>query len=265
MKKLALASVLLIAALAAAGGLVLGTDLFLADIRPAGLGPEGSGAASLDAIHQAHGGAERWKAVPRVSMVIEGTWHGRLVHWRLAPFLGDAPRLRLTFSPATHGDAVLAPVDGADPIFEVRGGVAFERTAAGERPGPAALPSFVDALRHLIELPFAMQTADVVRAVPDATWQERTHRRVFASWGTDAPQSDVDQYVLWQDQASGHLVRFDATGRFMAPFAVACAEFAGQFEVDGFVLPRTVVVNRGDQPGAPIMSWRIVSVELSGG
>lgn len=263
MKKIALACGALLGALTLAGALLLGTDLFLADLRPAELGPEGSGGPTMSALEHAHGGAEAWLAVRRVSVVMEGTWHSPAPKWRMGAFLGDQPRFRLTFSPAEHGEATLESLGADGRVFVVRSGRSLERVVDGEVDGPWNLPTFVAAIRHLVEMPFAMQSADVRRAVPDAEWNGREHDRVFATWGGAAPQHGVDQYVLWRDGRTGRLSRFDATGRFIMPFATATAQMSGAVEAGGFILPRAIDVHSGRTHDNPLMSWRVLSVELS--
>ena len=244
-------------------GLLVGfkTDLLLADIRPADLGAPASGRKTMPSIHRAHGDAARWYALQRVTLEMEGTWDHPAPRWAQGPFLSDEPRIRLSFAPAVYGDAKLESLD-TNESFEVRDGVALAHADGSTRPGPRQLRLFVDSIRHLVEMPFAMQTTTVQRSTAASAWNGEQYRRVFATWGDFAPNPDVDQYILWQNESSGLLERFDATGRFISPFAQACVELSDHVIDGGFVLPRHITVNRGEQPGDRLMTWRVVSVDI---
>ncbi len=262
MKKAILVVSALVVAMVVSGFIALGSDLFLADIRPATLAAEHSGTPVMKSLEVAHGGLERWRAQGQVSVVLEGTWESPLPHWGMAPFLGDSPVIQLTFAPAKHGDAVLRVLGESKQVFEVRDGVSWVHTEAGAMEGPPKLPLLVDSLRHLLEMPFAMQSVDVCLATSDASWNRQEHARIYATWNTPKPQRDVDQYVLWQNKTTGYLHRFEATGRFMAPFSTASVIMKDHVSFGGFVIPKSIAVHRGHEPGDPLMRWRVVSVEF---
>ncbi len=161
----------------ALGAVVLKTPLLLSDIRAEPLGSADEGRAHLHQAQAAHGGREAWLDREWVELELDGE----------IPFLparlafGDVNEqvhLRLRYDPREYGVATMV-LDGETHAIDTR----VERDGLG---------LLADSVRHLFEYAFSMESADVLAALPDRDG----HARIFASWGTDTPQMDVDQYIV---------------------------------------------------------------------
>jgi hypothetical protein len=239
-----IASLLLVSALAfVAGVIALKTPLLLSDIREDPLGDPAKGRAVLLRTQAAHGGLDAWRTRDWIELELRGE-----IPFAPARFgfggVGEELHVVLRFDPAVHGLATLT-LDGQDLAVDTR----------GERDGLGLL---AESVRHLWEFAFAMDSADVLAALPAREGLDR----VFASWGTDAPQPAVDQYVLWSDQQEHIVRRFDSTGRAIAPFIRARVVFDDYRDVEGFMLPGTVTVHRAGERGGVVQAWRLVAARL---
>ncbi len=55
---------------------------------------------------------------------------------------------------------------------------------------------------YFLELPFRLKSAPVKRYYGEASLRGNTYDLVFASWGSEAPNKDHDQYILWINRES---------------------------------------------------------------
>lgn len=231
------AAPLLVASLGAAA---VKTPWLLSDIRPSSMGSVDEGRDTLRAIQRAHGGAGNWRSLSWVELEFTGT----------VPFLPA----RLTFGVPEQFDLVVR----FTPAVPGRASLILNGTVheVDARDGNEGLALVANSVRHLWELPFAMQSADVVRHVADTQGYER----VFASWGTPEPQADTDQYILWS--RGGVIERFYSTARVITPFTVACVDLEAFRTVEGFVVPGKVTV-RGDHPqGRVVQRWELRGIRF---
>jgi hypothetical protein len=225
--------------LAGVAGSVLASPLVVSDIRQEPLGDPAEAQATMEAAWRAHGGLERWREHSRVELELQG----QVPLWPARQVFGiedEQVSVTLRYDPSVWGEGTLSVNGGADVELD-----------------PAAPNLLADSVRHLVELSFSMDSADVLHALP----QVDGHRRVFASWGEAAPQRDVDQYILWFN-AEGILTRFDSTGRAIAPFIKARVGFEDYQDVAGFQLPGRVEVRRAGEDGALVHAWTLRSVHL---
>ena len=230
---------LVVAAMVVAALVVaLRTDLFLSDLRPAQLVTEGApakqGRALLARAKAAHGWAA-WRRARSVRFEVEQDFGLPGLH-------------RLFGLPAnpTRYAFIATPTDYAGGRYEVEGGapIHFE----GDQPvrdgddRGFGVSFFGRGMRHLLELPFAMDSADTVAKLEAAEWRGRSYDRVFATRGSPEARREVDQYVLWIDKETGHIDRFDATGHGLAPPVRARVELSWSAHPSGLVVPEEISV-----------------------
>jgi len=242
MRKFLIGLVAVTATAAVAAILVMRTPLLISDIRTEPLGDRSAGRKVLEASQRAHGGLDAWKARSWVELEVSG--HVPFPPARWAFGVPAHTEVRLRFDPQVVGLATLTVDDGEPIAIDTR----------KERDGLGLL---ADSLRHLWEFPFAMDTADVVAGLASVDG----HDRVFLSWGTDAPQMTVDQYILWSD-GTHRTVRFDSTGRAITPFTKAVVVFEDHRRVEGFEVPGRVKVTRAGQEGAVVHEWTLKGIRL---
>lgn len=234
--------VALLALVAAGLGLAaFNTPLFLADLVDTPLGTVDEGEALRDRLQAAHGGLDRWRERAWIELRATGTIPSRLAR---GTFGCDSETVELTlrFDPRDHTPTTMKLVHG-------------DRTTEGAmpdlEPGHRMLAA---SIRHLFELPFAMESADVIHGLPPVDGAPR----VFMSWGTAAPQMQTDQYILWLDPKD-RIFRFQATVRAVAPFVTADVAFDGAIEAEGLMLPRSARVANARE-GETIHAWELLEM-----
>ncbi len=240
-----LLSVLLFTA-AAAMFVVIKTDLFLADIRPAKLGGEKQAAVLLNKMRAAHDPTGAWNRIKKVRM----SWKG-FVPSTPARFGFGVPheqvRLTMEFSPREKGPY---KVDLKSGKLTISGEVDTRRDRDG-------LGLLYDSVRHLFELPIEGKRTEFMRAMSGAHWNDRAHERLFLSWGKGIATGEYDQLILWLQ--AGRLTRFDTTGRDIAPFIVARVEYRSYTVFEEMILPGKVVIL--DTKGAVVHEWELIRAE----
>lgn len=243
LRRVAVAVALLALIVAGLGLAALRTPLFLSDLVEDPLGDAARGEGLRDRMQAAHGGLERWRARGWIELRLTGAIPSRLARGTFGVG-AETVELTLRFDPRDRAPTTMRLVDGA-------------RTTEGAMPdldpGHRMLAA---SIRHLFELPFAMESADVIHALPPVDGAPR----VFMSWGAAAPQMETDQYILWLDPA-GRIFRFQATVRAVAPFVTADVAFEGAVEAEGLALPKRAQVADARE-GETIHAWELVEMKL---
>lgn len=240
-RRIALALVGLIALAAVAAVVALKTPLLRRDLTPDPLGDSAEGRATVARMQAAHGGLDRWLARSWVEFELTGELPALPV--RFGFDLGERAALTLRFDPCDRAPMTMRVDDG-------------EHTYDGPvADAPSGNRFLAHSIRHLFEMPFAMRSADVVHAAPPAD----SHARVFMSWGTAAPQMDVDQYIV-ELGPDGRMTGFESTVRGVAPFLMADVEYTDRVERDGLALAAHASV--GDGAGEVVHAWRLDAMTL---
>ena len=229
--------------LGAAGALAVGLwalwsgPLLLSDIREAPVGDAQAARALLHQAHTTHGGLDAWRAHDWVELDLDGDIPKTPARWGFG-VAERATSVTVRFRPTAEVLAVT--VDGADRY-----------------PGDDRAHFLGQSVQHLFELPFAMESADVLQAYGE----QEGHQRIFASWGTAEPQRRVDQYILWRD-AEGRISDFQSTGRAITPFLRARVSLDQHREFEGFLLPTSVTVESDPAEAEPVMRWILRGVRM---
>jgi hypothetical protein len=100
--------------------------------------------------------------------------------------------------------------------------------------------------QYLLELPNRITEGSVIRYAGSKSFNNRNYELVFVSWKTDAPQKDIDQYLLWID-ASGELAFVQYTVRDQGKIINATLEYASYHNVDGLLIPKEMNVRFFDK------------------
>ncbi len=99
------------------------------------------------------------------------------------------------------------------------------------------------AIPYFMMTPFAFKNADVIFYMGEDHLKDGlVYDKVFISWGQDAPQKNIDQWVLYFDKKSHRLKYADHTLREMLKFMKATAEFSNYTHNSGILIPQKVDV-----------------------
>ncbi len=120
---------------------------------------------------------------------------------------------------------------------------------------------WLPTMQYFLEAPFRLTSADVLFYAGDATARGQHYDLVFASWGTQEPQSDVDQYVLWINRSTGQLDFLQYTVRDMFPFVTGIMHYGDFKEAGGLVLPHRLTAVKGLETEDFVHEMRVASFE----
>ncbi len=95
------------------------------------------------------------------------------------------------------------------------------------------LKFWLPTIQYFMEMPFAIQTAELVTYAGEESLNGQKYDLVFASWGKLEPQRKTDQYLLWINQETHLLDYAQYTIRDMAGFLKGAMKFEDFREIDG--------------------------------
>ena len=119
--------------------------------------------------------------------------------------------------------------------------------------------------QYFIELPLRIFEADVISYAGERELDGKNYDLVFASWKTDDPQKDIDQYILWIEKES-HLLRFiQYTVRDQSPLIQATLQYKTYSKENGIVLiPTEMDVNlSGPNENKILHRMTVENIELN--
>ncbi|MDW3650753.1 MAG: hypothetical protein R8P61_27000 [Bacteroidia bacterium] len=259
------------ASIAIVGGLLLliiavfNTPFFLSDIRPDEFRGDytlsHSGRPFLEKSQLAHG-MQKWMKQDSILFEIEHDIQNPLAKFKLAPDDNSLHRYSMISFPKNRGSSYYRSTK-TDPSYLIgkdEQGV-YKESNGGRAYDQHNIDFFYHAILHLFEFSFEMNSADILEYIGEKKMKANTYDLVFASWETIKPSADYDQYIIWINQETGLIDRFDATGRGIMPFAKAKVDFEYPDVKGAVIFPNLVRVNSAGFDEKEIMRLRLLSVE----
>ena len=227
------------------------------DLRPEALqardaaGDAEAARALLLAAEQAQYASEEatpWRRTPGAEARFTDAYEGLTGAW-LCPWPEDPQRLRLRWVPARSRGVVELLTEGGPPYDQWgrHEGNLWRREEGAVRATyymeDDDITFWLPTLEYFLEAAFRLgREAEIVDLAEPATFQGRLCDRVYATWGSYAPNDDLDQYLLWIARDTGRLVRMDFTVRDVLDFVSYSAYYGDYREVGGYVLPHRVQI-----------------------
>jgi hypothetical protein len=91
--------------------------------------------------------------------------------------------------------------------------------------------------QYFIEFPLRIQEATAFTYAGTQTIGGIACEGVVASWNNTAPQKGIDQYLIWLDAKTHHIVKMEYTIRELYNFLTGAAHFRDYKNFDGILLP----------------------------
>jgi hypothetical protein len=222
----------------------------------------------LERMTQAHGGLERFKRHGSAQVVLRDTWPNPLVSSLTSPWARGSQRLRQSMILGEETSQVEL-LDGPRAGWHL----GIQRWAT-YRISPWDVCAFEDdpelrfwlpTLQYFMEAPWRLREATVVSWMGERQIQGRAYDLVFLSWGTDAPQALVDQYVAWVDRETGRLRWLQYTVRDFGPMIAGTMSYEVYERVQGMLWPKKMqtVGEPGDRT-TNLHTMEVESVKLGG-
>lgn len=220
----------------------------LSDIRPPGVGDgpdpasEAEARQQIEAMATAHG-REAWASNSRVEMTLTDTWQGMATV--LNPWPDTVMRGHVVQTPGTF-DSRADFLDGTrtGDSWVLKGGIAYhvdpEGTRRTEENADAAF--ILPTVQYLLDLPFRIDEAPIVRSAGRQTVSGAPYDVVFATWGSPIGNLDFDQFVLYIEPDTHELAKVQYTVRDVARFVSSTSHFEDRQVTDGVLVPRRVTV-----------------------
>ncbi|MFT5681314.1 MAG: hypothetical protein ACI8RZ_002220 [Myxococcota bacterium] len=236
----------------------------LSDLRPDGFGVDGISAESealgravLAQAAEAHGGAT-WGEHQTWQTVLEDRWSKDWLIARRSPWPDDVTMLQLQFSPGTSNGRVEF-LDGS--IKGTAWGFAEGRTYA-QAPGEAPvwdeaprMASRLPTMQFLLEFPQQITRAQFVGHIGQRQVDGHTTEVVFASWGSIAPDPTFDQFLVYVDTESHHILAMQYTVRKSGRTLLGHRFWSDLRTSDGVLLPFFQTSLHDFEDGDPVHSF----------
>ena len=102
---------------------------------------------------------------------------------------------------------------------------------------------WVPTYQYFIELPARIQNATIISYAGEQTFNGQTYDLVYATWKSQEPQKDIDQYMVWINQKTKmmDLVEFTVRDAFGGTTGVAFYEDL-QEVTEGLLLPKQISI-----------------------
>lgn len=262
-KKLIKGTLILIGVITLIGFVVIKTPLLISDIRPDELKGDysltHSGKSYLEKTQIAHGMGQ-WLNLDSIVFKVDHNIQNGLAKFMLAPDDGSVHHYSLISLPVKRKSSFFRSMSQKDQyIIACDEQGVFKEIGQSQEYGNSSFNFFYYGIRHLIEFPFEMGSADILEHIGEKELKGNSYDLIFATWEKLEPNMEYDQYIIWINKKTGLIDRFDATGRGIMPFAKASVNFEYESLQGGVILPTRIQVNSATSGERPIMYVDVVS------
>jgi len=112
--------------------------------------------------------------------------------------------------------------------------------------------------QYFIELPYRMKEGSVIRFAGEEFYKGKLCSKVFVSWEQEKPTKAHDQYVLWIEVATGHLVLVQFTIRDMLLARKGVAYYEGYEWMEDMLIPAEIEVRTNLKAYEPLHKMNIL-------
>lgn len=95
---------------------------------------------------------------------------------------------------------------------------------------------WIPTYQYFVEFPWRIQEATAVSYLGSDELKGVKAEKILASWGSIAPQKDIDQYVIWIHAESKRILKIEYTIREMHSFLTGAAYFENYKEFEGVLI-----------------------------
>jgi len=187
----------------------------------------------LTQMAEAHGAA-KWDSKAQYEVSFEDEFFGSLGE-NSRPFDSPNTQFTLAYEPG-NPEGTLQLENGT--LWGLEGGKSYIQ-GAGQSPEfveDANIHFWIPTYQYFIEFPWRIQNATALAYAGKAEIDGIPCEGVLASWGTNEPQADIDQYLIWISEADHRVVKLAYTVREMFGFVAGAAYYKDYQNHDGLWL-----------------------------
>ena len=262
-----------------AGFLFPALAIFLSGCSPADIRPESikdgttdadarKGRALLMRAMASHGGRAAWKAHRTAQVTLTDDWPNFLVQALFLPWPENKEPITVQYLLGTN-DSRSEFLTGSrkGEIWGVQNWATYT-----QKPGEEVvfkkdktIKFYLPTYQYFFELPFHLPYAGIVIDAGEDELAGQAYDVVFVSWNTDAPQSDIDQYLVYINKATGLIDYLRYTVRDQFSFAVGNMQFADYRNVQGIQVPFRQTVVADNRPDGGTVLHQVIYREVAFG
>jgi len=224
----------------------------LADIRTEEMQSqpdEAKGKMLLDKMAVRHNSA-KWISFETYSLHVTDKFYGMLGNIA-APFPKATGEFQMDLIPNTFTNrATFTDEKWKNKVWGIQSWKTYSGDTDGvtfDKKNDKIIEFWLPTYQYLLELPNRIVEGDVIRYAGSRIVKDRSYELVFVSWKTDAPQKDIDQYMLWLDATTHQLEYVQYTVRDQGRIINATLEFAKYHTVEGLLIPKEMHVRFNDK------------------
>ena len=245
--------------------IVFKTPFLLSDIRPENwkdtYTPLNNGVGFLKQAQIRHG-MSTWKNQDTIVYGVEHKFANSLVSLIASPLNSSPLTYQYVSVPGNRASSYYQSTgSGTDFLIGENEMGIYQQNAGTVEYGRFTDDFFCKAVRHLIEFPFEMSSANILEYIGKESWNSEEYHLVFASWDDFKPNQNFDQFIIWINKHTGLVDRFDATGRDLAPFVKVKVIFEYETSNVPIVIPKLIKVYDVTIGEMFLMSIEILNIE----
>ena len=192
----------------------------------------------LSEMGKAHG-IQYWDSIQTYNVIFKDEFYG-FFGKQSHPFKEDNIDFSLNYIPKTS-DGQLEILTGKEKgkLRGIQSGETYEKKANKDFTviNDKDMKFWIPTYQYFIEFPNRIQEATAIKYVGPKVINGIKTEGVLASWGTVAPQKDIDQYIVWINAETKRIVKIEYTVRDMFKFVAGAAYFKNYKNYNGLILP----------------------------
>ncbi len=187
---------------------------------------------------------KKWEEISTYSVIFEDEFYG-FVGKQAHPFKEDKMKFALSFIPGTF-DGQLEIISGKEK--GKKWGMHSWQTYRVDENGSFIekknkdMIFWIPTYQYFIEFPRRIQEATFVDYVGTLVNNGIEAEGVLASWNTDVPQKNLDQYLIWMHPETHRIIKIEYTVRDAYGFVSGGAYFNDYKDYNGIILPSVMPV-----------------------
>jgi len=220
------------------------------------------GRALLGEAESAHG-FEQWQNRTTTDILAVDDWVDMMGNLLINPFSIPRQEIKIQLLNGTWNSRLELIEDShAKEVWGIQSGNSYKRRQGEE---PVFKPDkdvefFLPTYQYFFEFPFHVKSADIVIDIGESQFEGKTYDRVFATWKSLEPISEVDQYIVWIDKDTKLVRRIEYTIREMGDFFMGSTNFEDYKLVDSIMVPHQLDAH-AIMPGGIEMLMHTITVE----
>lgn len=236
----------------------------LADIRTKSLKKEGVTTENttkarqlLTDMAQAHG-IKQYHQQKDIQVLLRDEWNGFFPKKLVMPWEKSGELLQLQYAVGTeNGRLTFQENDHKDLIWGIQNWATYtqEGNEVPDFKNNKKIKFWVPTVQYFVEMPFAIQSAQIVAYAGEEIVNGEKYDLVYATWNDPEPNKKMDQYLLWIHQETKLLGVAEYTVRDMARFITGKIWYTDYKDIDGVKIAFSQKVTNDPEKANKFLHW----------